>query len=144
MARPTPLSDPDFAKSVAAAFVAGLTHPEIAEQFQISTDTVGRWRRDPRVKAHAMKMIEDRVLSVTRRIDRIIEGRLQHSEDMSIKDLVMLRKEFLGGALRQQTENADEATISEVMTALDENPNLGEELAALLANQNKTPEHAAE
>lgn len=144
MARPTPLSDPEFAKTVAAAFVSGMTHKDIAAQFNIHPDTVTYWRRDPRVKAHAMKMIEDRVLAVTRRIDSIIEGRLQHAENMSIKDLVMLRKEFLGGALRQQTENADEQTISEVMTALDKNPDLADQLQALVESGGKLPEPAAD
>lgn len=144
MGRPTPLSDPEYAKAIAAAFVAGLTHKQIAEQFGIHPDTVTNYRRDPRVKAHAMKMIEDRVLTVTRRIDSIIEGRLQHSENMSIKDLVMLRKEYLGGALRQQTENADEATISEVMTALDKNPDLADQLAALVESGGKLPEPVAD
>lgn len=137
MARTSALADPEYAKTVAAAFVSGMTHKEIAEQFGINKDTVTNWRRDPRVKAHAMKMIEDRVLSVTRRIDSIIEGRLQHAENMSIKDLVMLRKEFLGGALRTQTENVDEQTVSEAMTALDKNPELIDQLQALIENSGK-------
>jgi transposase len=144
MARPTKLSDPDYAKAVAAAFVAGLSHQQIADQFEVHKDTIANWRRDPRVKAHAMKMVEDRVLTVTRKIDAIIEGRLQHAENLSMKDLVMLRKEMLGGTLRQQTENADEGTVSEVMTALDENPQLGEQLAELLASGGKLPAPAAD
>lgn len=144
MARPTPLSNPEFAKSVAAAFVSGLTHKDIAAQFGIHPDTVTSWRRDPRVKAHAMKMIEDRVIAVTRRIDAIIEGRLQHADNLSMKDLVMLRKEMLGGTLRAQTENADDATISEVMTALDKNPDLADQLQALVESGGKLPEPATD
>lgn len=134
MGRPTALSDPEYAKAIAAAFVSGMSHRQIASEFGINKDTVTNWRRDPRVKAHALKMIEDRILTITRRVDSIIEARLQHAENLSIKDLVMLRKEYLGGALRQQTEKADEATVSEAMTALEENPQLAEQLAALLQN----------
>lgn len=95
-------------------------------------DTITRWRRDARVKAHALRIIEDRILQVSRRVDSVIAGRLQHAENMSINDLLAIRKEFVGGALRSQMEKADEETISEAQTWLEENPEAADKLDELL------------
>jgi hypothetical protein len=46
-------------------------------------DTITRWRRDPRVKAIALKIIEDRVLQVTRKVDGVIAERLENAENMT-------------------------------------------------------------
>lgn len=135
MARPTPLSDPDFAKKVAEAFAAGMSRKQMCELFGVrDVDTITRWRRDPRVKAHALKIIEDRVLQVTRKVDGVIAERLEHASEMTIQELLSIRKEFLGGALRAQTERADEHTVNEAMEALESNPTLVEDLEKLLAS----------
>jgi transposase-like protein len=138
MARPNPLNDPAYAKQVAEAFVAGLSRPEMCEMFGVKDpDTITRWRRDPRVKAHAWKLVEDRILRVTRRVDASIEARLENAENMTVKELLDIRKEFLGGALRSQTEKADEATVNEAMEAIEDNPDIVVELEALLAKGQK-------
>lgn len=131
--RPNPLANPDFAKSVAEAFVSGLSRQEMCDLFGVKDrDTITRWRRDPRVKVHAFKLIEDRVLQVTRRVDAVIAERLENASELSIDELIKIRKEFLGGALRAQTEKADEATITEAMQAIEDNPEFAEELQKLL------------
>lgn len=133
--RPHALADAEYAKQVAALFVAGTSRKEMAETLGVGEDTIGRWRRDPRVKAHAMKMVEDRVIAITRRVDSAIEARLAHAEKLSIKDLLDIRKEFLGGSLRQQTERADEDTVSQGLAALEANPDLIEQLSELVERQ---------
>lgn len=134
MARPNPLADPAFAKEVAEAFAAGLSRQDMCDMFGVKDrDTITRWRRDPRVKAYALKIIEDRVLQVTRKVDGVIAERLEHASDMTVMELLAIRKEFLGGALRAQTENVDDATVGEAMRALENNPELMEQLDALLA-----------
>ena len=102
-------------------------------------DTITAWRRDPRVKAHALKLVEDRVLRVTRRTDAVIEARLANADQMTIKELLDIRKEFLGGALRAQTEKADEQTVTEAMQAIEDNPNIVEELQKLLDGGKAVP-----
>lgn len=140
MARPNPLADPDFAKQVAEAFAAGCSRPEMCEMFGVSDPgTITRWRRDPRVKAHALKIIEDRILQVTRKVDGVIAARLEHAENMSVQELIMIRKEFLGGALRAQTEKADEETVGEAMRFLEENPNAMEQLDAIMRGDSPAP-----
>lgn len=136
MARPNPLADPEFAQQVAEAFAAGLSRQDMADMFAVrDLATITRWRKDPRVKAIAHKIIEDRILAVTRRVDSVIEGRLAHANDMSIQELLAIRKEFLGGALRAQTEKADEDTINEAMSWLESNPDAAEQLDKILKGQ---------
>ena len=140
MARPNPLADPTFAKEVAEAFVGGLSRREMADIFAVKDlDTITRWRRDPRVKAHALKLIEDRILQVTRRVDAVISQRLENAEDMTIPELVLIRKEFLGGALRQQTEKADSDTINEAQAWLESNPDAADQLERILSGQEPNP-----
>lgn len=130
MGRPNPLADPDFAKAVAQAFVDGNSRTDMCEMFGVKDpDTITRWRRDPRVKGYALKLIEDRVLQVTRKVDGVIAQRLDNASDMTVQELIMIRKEFLGGALRQQTENADQATVSEGQRWIEDHP---DEAAALI------------
>lgn len=140
MPRPNPLADPAFAKEVAEAFVGGLSRREMADIFGVrDLDTITRWRRDPRVKAHALKLIEDRILQVTRRVDAVISQRLEEAENMSIQELVLIRKEFLGGALRQQTEKADSDTINEAQAWLESNPEAADQLERILSGQEPNP-----
>ena len=134
MARPNPLADPDFAKLVAEAFAAGMSRADMCEEFGVrDPDTITRWRRDPRVKSRALKIIEDRVLQVTRKVDGRIANILDTVEDLTVAELIMIRKEFLGGALRQQTEKADEETVNEAQAWLEDNPEKAAELEELLA-----------
>ncbi len=140
MARPNPLANPEFAKSVAEGFVDGLSRKEMCDLFGVKDlATITRWRRDPRVKAIALRLIEDRVLQVTRKVDAVIAQRLEQAENMTTKELLEVRKEFLGGALRSQHEKADDETINETMTWLDENPEAAEMLAKIMAGDAPNP-----
>lgn len=138
--RPNPLADPEFAKAVAQAFVDGSSRREMCELFGIKDpDTITRWRRDPRVKVYAMKLIEDRVLQVTRKVDSVLANRLEKAEDMTIQELLMIRKEFLGGALRARTENVDESTIIEMQDLLEKSPDAADQIERLLSGEPSTP-----
>jgi hypothetical protein len=140
MPRPNPLAEPDFAKEVAEAFVSGLSRQEMCDLFAVKDrDTITRWRRDPRVKAHALKLIEDRVLQVTRRVDSIISQRLEEAENLTMAELVMVRKEFLGGSLRARTENADADAINDGAAWLEENPEAADRLERILSGDEDSP-----
>lgn len=133
MPRPNPLANPEFAKAVGEAFADGCSRTEMCELFGVKDkDTITRWRRDPRVKVVALKIIEDRVLQVTRKVDGVIAGRLEHADKMTIRELLDIRKEFLGGALRAQTEKADEGAIQEAQEFLERHPEAMEQLDELL------------
>lgn len=135
MARPNPLADPDFAAKVGEAFAAGASRNDMCEMFGVKDPmTITRWRKDPRVKSVALKLIEDRVLQVTRKVDGVIAERLEHASDMTITELLAIRKEFLGGALRSQTEKADDETVNEAASWLEANPEKAAALEELLSN----------
>lgn len=144
MGRKNPLADPDFARQVAEAFVAGATRPQMCEMFGVSDlATITRWRRDARVKAIAFKLIEDRVLQVTRKVDAVIAERLQNASEMTTKELLEVRKEYLGGKLREQHERADEETIHDAMDFLSNNPDAAEQLERIMAGEIPSPVTAA-
>lgn len=131
--RPNPLNDPEFAQKVAEAVAAGSSRTTMCEMFGVKDpDTITRWKRDPRVKVRAFKLIEDRVLDVTRKVDGVIAARLENAKDMTIQELIMIRKEFLGGAARAQTEKADELTINEAQEWLDTNPEAAAQLEEIM------------
>lgn len=133
MARTNPLANPEFAKRVAEAFVAGSSRKEMCELFGVKDpDTITRWRRDPRVKAYAFKLVEDRVLQVTRKVDGRIAEILEHSDELTVFELLAIRKEFLGGALRAKTEAIDEGTIGEAQDWIEKNPDLVDSVIAAL------------
>lgn len=133
--RPGALDDSDYAKLVATWFANGATRAQMAEEFGVSEWTITQWRKDMRVKAHTHKIIEDRIIAVTRKIDSVIEQRLLKADEMTIKELLDTRKEYLGGALRQQTEKADAATTTEAMEAIENDPKFMEKLEALMAGE---------
>lgn len=140
MARPNPLADPTFAKAVAEMFAAGASRQDMCDAFGVKDkDTITRWRRDPRVKSYALKIIEDRILQVTRKVDGVIAERLEHAHEMTVQELILIRKEFLGGALRAQTEKADDETIREAQNFLESNPEAMAQLEAILAGKADSP-----
>jgi hypothetical protein len=140
MARPNPLADPEFAKQVAECFVDGLSRQEMCDVFGVKDpDTITRWRRDARVKAHAFKLIEDRVLQITRKTDAIIVGRLSNPDTLTTKEVLEIRKEFLGGKLREQHEKADDDTIHDAMDWLSNNPEEAQKLQDILDGKEEHP-----
>lgn len=125
MGRPHTLADPEKAKQVATMFAEGATRQEIADTMGISDlDTVTRWRRDPRVKQIAHKIIDDRILEVTRKVDSVIAARLQDAQSLTMKELLEVRKEFLGGRLRERTHEVDDETVAETMEAIESGDDL--------------------
>jgi hypothetical protein len=133
------IADPEFALQVAEAFAAGASRQEMADMFDVTRQTITKWRRDPRVKVHAFKIIEDRVLQVTRKVDGAIAERLERCSEMTVTELLAVRKEFLGGALRARTEGIDEGTIGEAQDWLDKNPDAVEQLERMFAGKDPIP-----
>jgi transposase len=131
--RPSRLNDPGFIDLFAALVVSGATNEEIAQQCEISDRSVRNYKKDPRVKAAAIKLTEDRILRITRKVDSEIEQRLQHPNEIPTDELIKLRKEYLPGFVRQQVDaQADAATIEEVMTEIEDDPELAEKLRELV------------
>jgi transposase-like protein len=133
MARPNALADPEFAQRVAEMLADGLSRREIANRLGVKDPmTISRWRKDPRVTGILTGLINDRVREVTRKVDSKIAGILE-KDDLTIQELLAIRKEFLGGALRAEAEKADHVTVNEAMTAA-EDPQFQQKLAELFSS----------
>lgn len=119
-------------REIAQDFADGKTRKEMMETHGVSDPaTVTRWRRDPRVKAIVEKLLHDRIVRISSRVDSVIEGRLSQAAEMSTKDLLDIRKEYGGSALTRK-DPADNDTVNEAIDALEEDPNLAEKLLELI------------
>jgi hypothetical protein len=141
--RPSRLQDPEFLKLTAECFAAGMSRQAMMEELGVKDrDTITRWRRDPRVKELVKKLIEDRVIQISRRVDSVIEGRLTHADKLSTEELIKIRKEY-GGAVTARTEKADDA-LDGAWAALQENPDFVEELEQLMSRAESAQEAKSE
>jgi hypothetical protein len=138
--RPNKLSDPAFAQAVAELLADGLTRQQVMDKLEElnlavvkDPQTISRWKRDPRVKGILTKLINERVQEVTRKVDSKIAAILER-DDLTVQELILIRKEYLGGALRAQTEKADQDTVEEAMKAA-EDPDFQRKLADLFASK---------
>lgn len=136
--RPSMLKDPNLLKAFAEFVAQGLSRKAIIAEMEDAgfagpkdVDTVSAWKRDPRVKSIVSKLIEDRAIQVSRKIDAIIEGRLSQAEHLSMKDLIMIRKEY-GGSTLGRKEIADDSVTVGALKELENNPDLADELERLL------------
>lgn len=140
------IDDPDFAKSVGLAWVEGLTGAEMAEMFGVERRTVTNWLRDPRVKSHAAKFAEERIMRIIRKTDTEIEKRMRHLENEDIATILKVRKEYLNNTVKKVDPvgggAADAHTVEDTMDALDSNPELAAALQQILESGGKAPDGA--
>lgn len=135
MPRISKLANPEFAKTVAEAYMNGTSRIEMAETFGVHKDTIGDWCRDPRVQAHATTFGQERVNRITRRIDSEIENRLMDADEIETELLLKIRKEFMerGGVVKTGDRN-DAATMSDMIDVLEANPDLAAQLKGSFKN----------
>lgn len=139
--RPSRLKDPAFLKLVSECFAAGMSRKAIAEECDCDKETVSRWRKDPRVKAQVTRLIEDRAIQISRKIDAVIEGRLSQAENLKIQDLITIRKEY--GGSRVASKEIDDNMVNEAVNALEQNPMLAKELEDLVRrSQEQRPQES--
>lgn len=138
MGKVSRLDNPEFAKSVAEAYIKGMARPEMAELFEVHKDTITVWTQDPRVQAHAGRLALERVNRITRKIDGEMEARMAHVSDWEIDELLKVRKEYLDRALKIDLGAGHTAdTTNELLEAMDESPEFAKRLLEL-ANSRKT------
>jgi hypothetical protein len=124
---------------LAMAIANGMTNKEMASLFGCSTAKIGEEKRNPIVKAVVLKFVEDRVIRVARKVDSVMEQRLLNADELDTDTLLKIRKEYLGGALRLQTQGSakDVSTINEAMDAIESDAGFAKELQELLAKNSK-------
>lgn len=129
---------------VVECFANGMSRTDCAEMLGADVKTISNWRRQARVKEAVRKRLQDRVQRVTSKIDSEIEARLLAPDTLTIKELLEIRKEFAGGAFRDSINEVDEGHINAASEALEDNPDLAEELAVLLHQRGAQGAHEAE
>lgn len=109
------------------------------EGFEVKdTDTITRWRRDPRVKPLVEQLISDRAVQVSRRVDAVIEGRLANAETMDTETLLKIRKEY-GGATVGRKEVGDDTVTADAIRAMESDPNFADNLRRVLSGEAPLP-----
>lgn len=132
MPRKSKISDKEFAKEVAYAFLEGMKRNEMAKHFQVHTDTITDWVNDPRVQVHISSGTKARENRIKRVIDKEIEARLTGAKlkDVPLELLLKLRKELT--ARGGKADDDDNAVSSDVWDALDRNPELADQIAGAI------------
>ncbi len=129
--RPPRTANPIFAAEFAESLAQGLTNAQLMAEHNIGdVDTVRNYKKDPRVTSILTKLINQRVQEITRRVDSEVAKRLESPGEMTTDELLRVRKEYLGGALRQEAEKTDEGAVNAAMAAV-EDPNFQALVAAL-------------
>lgn len=137
MARPSKLNNPEFVKLFAADYVEGMSTRQLMDKYEVHRDTIYAWSRDPRVRAQASKLAEDRIHRVTRRVDRELERRLEDSDELDIKELLAIRKEFLGNSFKfAEDKELSAEQINDTLTSLENDEDFDAQVAEFLAKRN--------
>lgn len=137
MARPSKLANPEFVKLFAADYVEGMSLRELSNKYEIHRDTAFVWSNDPRVRAQAAKLAEDRIQRVTRRVDRELERRLEDADELEVKDLLAIRKEFLGNSFKFTEDKQISADqINDTLTNMEDDEDFDKQVAEFLAKRN--------
>lgn len=134
--RKSRLNDADFCKAIAEAYVSGMSREDMADELDCHRDTIPKWVSDPRVQAEASKLTLERINRISRRVDSVIEGRMARAEQMTVKELLEIRKEYLSRSMKLNSEGAATAeTTNELAEAMDQNPDLAAALRALVGDK---------
>lgn len=131
------LSNPEYAKAVAEAYINGVSRKEMAEIFGVHKDTITIWVRDPRVLAHGGRFAQERVSRISRLIDKEVEERLEDIDEIGIEQLLKIRKEYIERVVKFETTGADTtSTVNDTIKAFEENPEFAAELMKMLGEEN--------
>lgn len=134
MGRPSPMHEEANRERVAVMYAAGATRAEIAEEFGgVDKSTVSAWLHREDVKALVDRKIRERTNRILRQTDSRIESALQDAENMSLEELLKVRKEFLPDRKEiKLTVNEDEA-LAELWKAAAEDPEAAQRILGLTA-----------
>lgn len=129
--RPSTLEDEEKLPIIAEAIANGSTNKAVVKilaesGINTTTKTVGLWKKDERVKVRVQKIISDRAQQISRKVDTIIQRRLEDEESLSMRDLVMLRKEF--GASDATKASVSNDALKDAYRAVQNNPDLIERM----------------
>jgi DNA-binding transcriptional regulator LsrR (DeoR family) len=135
MVRIGEMENEESRKIVAQMYVEGADRQQIADIFNVHKDTITDWTARPDVQAIISALRRERANRITRKIDTIIEQRLEKASDMDTETLLKIRKDFGGSDVDEGGKGSVGEAIGELMAAAAKNP----ELAALLVGNTQLP-----
>jgi transposase len=104
---------------------------QLAAEFNVAPDTISRWLHRPDVQALVGQFTQERANRITRRIDSILEGRLEHAEKMDTELLLKIRKELVPDRSETTIKVDSAGAMEDLVAQLATNP----ELAVALLGQ---------
>ena len=122
MSRTSPLDRPGALEKFAELYAAGLKREELAEEFDVSKDSVSRWLRREDVQMAIAEVNRRRTNRIVRKIDSQIEARLGNDDqlkNMDVKDLLAIRRELVPQKLEVGKAGDFEAAEAAMWDALD-------------------------
>jgi hypothetical protein len=146
MARPSTLDQVDGLRDfVAEMWMNGLTNEEVAEkvheQFaeieeRPAKRTIQNWRQDEEVKAKVHAITRERIARVVRKTDTAIETKLENVDELTVDEVLKIRKEFLPERDALTDEKADAGkTAEELFGAMEEDPEFATKVAQAAADE---------
>jgi hypothetical protein len=119
------MDNPEERERFAELYSRGLSRKEIAAEFGIHIDTVTEWSKREDVRAVAERLMKERVQKILRKIDSAIEAAINQADDLSLDELLRVRREFVPQEFKFTGK-------------MDSTPALEELLAAYLADPEST------
>lgn len=137
--RPHKLADPAYVELVATMFINGMTRQQMCDELDIKdVGTITRWKKDPRVKAASDKLLKERIGIIAARTDAEILKRLDEAEHLTIKEILAIRNEFMGGKMRDTLDTVDSDTVNDLQDYLAQNPEDAAALEEMLGRQSSS------
>lgn len=111
-------------------YAEGMVRKDLAKHFDVHMDTISTWAQRDDVRAMVARIVTDRTNRVLRRVDSRIEGILgAKADDLSLEELLKIRKEFLPDRRDINVNVNKEGALEELWERVADNP---EAAAALL------------
>lgn len=131
MGRPSLLDqEPQLAEVIAQLYIDGKTNQQIATAIGrgVHKDTITDYRRDARVKNIIKKLTDERIQRITRRIDSVLEARLEKTDKIETDTLLKIRKEMLPERVEISDGTSQADAVEELWRAADKDPELARKL----------------
>lgn len=95
MPRSSVLDEAENLHIFAEMYAAGESRPDLAAFFGVHPDSITRWSKRADVQALVAEFNRQRSNRILRRIDSLIEKRIENADNLDLKDLLAIRKEMV-------------------------------------------------
>lgn len=92
------LEDPEIVDQFVELYVAGATHQTIADTFGVDRKTIQNWLKRPEIQAIISELRQRRVNRMTRKIDAMLEAKIDDpnaAKNLDVETLLKIRRELV-------------------------------------------------